>query len=184
MTTVKVLALVLGSAWFFPVSCTTTLYAGIHVIAHMDARDVARGDQVHSIFSIVVEPGDKGAPFRSVPLSEFPRLREIGNAYSLLMSKPSGRIDVNEYTHVSYRVLENQSSVQVIEVEDKDDDRTVWSRYRTTATDVTPLASRMFYFGYIFGALPYAFGAALLLYGIGRLLRRRLRVAGVASTAS
>ena len=184
MTTVMVLALVLGSAWFFPVSCTSTLYAGIQVIAHLDVREVARGDQVHPTFSIVVEPGDRVGPFRSVPLSEFPRLRETGKAYSLLMSKRSGRIDVNEYTHVSYRVLEDQSSVQVIEVEDKDDDRTVWSRYRATPTDVTPLASRMFYFGYMFGALPYAFGAALLLYGIGRLLRRRLRVAGVASNAS
>ena len=72
----------------------------------------------------------------------------------------------------------------MIEVEDKDDDRTVWSRYRATSTEVTPLASRMFYFGYMFGALPYAFGAALLLYGIGRFLRRRLRIAGVASKAS
>lgn len=184
MTTVRVLALVLGSAWFFPVSCTSTLYTGIHVIAHLDAREVGRGDRVHPIFSMVVEPGDKGEPFRSVPLSDFQRCREAGKAYSLLMSKPSGRIEVNDYTYVSYRVLENQSSVQVIEVEDYDSDRTVWSRYRATSTDVTPLASRMFYFGYMFGALPYAFGTALLLYGFGRLLRKRLRVAGVASNAS
>jgi len=175
MTLVKVLALVLGSAWFFPVSCASTLTAGIFVIAHLDAREVARGDQVHPGFLIVVEPGEKGQPFRSVRLSDLPRFRESGGAYSLLMSKPSGRIDINDYTHLSYRVIENQGSAQVIEVEDKDDDRTVWSRYRATHTEVMPLASRMFYFGYMFGALPFAFSTALVLYGVGRFLRRRLR---------
>lgn len=184
MTSVKVLALVLGSAWFLPVSCTSTLYAGIHVIAYLDAREVARGDRVHPAFSVVVEPGEKGQPFRSVSLSDLPRLRQSGGAYSLLMSKASGRIDVNDYTYLSYRVLDNQGSAQVIEVEDKDDDRTVWSRYRATGTDITPLASRMFYFGYMFGALPYALGNALVLYGVGRFLRRRLRIADAAAKAS
>ena len=174
MTLVKVLALVLGSVWFFPVSCTSTLFAGIFVIAHLDAREVARGDQVHSVFSIVVEPGKNGQPFQSVRLSDLPRIRESGGAYSFLMSKPSGRIDINDHPHLSYRVLENQGSAQVIEVEDKDDDNTVWSRYRATHADVIPLASRMFYFGYMFGALPFAFGTALGLYGVGRFLCRRL----------
>jgi len=182
VTTVKVLALVLGSVWFFPVSCTSTLIAGYRVITHLDARDVARGDRVHRQFSIVVEPGDRGGPFRSVRLYELPRLRETGKAYSLLMSKLSGRIALSEYGYVSYRVLENQGSVQVIEVEEGDDDGAVWSRYRATPTDVTPLASRLDYPGYIFGApLLIAFGAALLLYGTGRLLRRMLSVAGLPS---
>ena len=184
MTSVKVLALVLGSQWFFPVSCTSTLYAGIHVIAHLDAREVARGDKVHPAFSIVAEPGEKGQPFRSVSLSDLPRFRESGGAYSLLMSKPSNRINVNGYTHLSYRVIENQGSAQVIEVQDTNDSRTVWSRYRATHADVTPLASRMFYFGYVFGALPYAFGIALVLFGVGRFLRRSLRGANGAAKTS
>lgn len=175
MTLVKVLALVLGSAWFFPVSCTSTLFAGIFVIAHLDKKEVARGDKVHWGFSIVVEPGEKGQPFRSVSLYDLPRFRESGCAYSFLMSKPSGRIDINDYTHLSYRVIESQGSSQVIEVEDKDDDRTVWSRYRATHADVMPLASRRLYFGFMFAALPFAFGTALVLYGVGRFLRRRLK---------
>jgi hypothetical protein len=184
VTTVKVLALVLGSSWFFAVSCTSTFIAGVEVIARLDAREVARGDRVHGLFAIVVEPGDKGEPFRLVQLVELPRLRETGKAYSFLMSKPSGRIEVNELAYISYRVLENQGSVQVIEVEYGDDDVTVWSRYRATPTDVTPLASRLRSIGYIFSALPCALGAALLLYGIGRFLRRRLRIAGAAAKAS
>jgi len=174
MTLLKVLALILGSAFFFPVSCTSTLFAGIFVIAHLDAREVARGDQVHPGFLIVVEPGEKGQPFRSVRLSDLPRIRESGGVYSFLMLKPSGRIDINDYTHLSYRVIENQGSAQVIEVEDKDDDNTFWCRYRATHADVMPLASRMFYIGYMFGALPFAFGIAFGLYGVGQFLCRRL----------
>jgi hypothetical protein len=173
MTLVKVLALVLGSAFFFPVSCTSTLIAWIFVIARLDAREVAHGDQVHPGFSIVVEPGEKGQPFCKVSLSGLPRIRESG-AYSFLMSKPSGRIDNIDHTHLSYRVLENQGSAQIIEVKDYHNDKTVWSRYRATHTDVMPLSSRMFYFGYMFGALPFAFGTALGLYGVGRFLCRKL----------
>lgn len=145
MTLVRVMAFVLGSAWFSPASCTSTLYAGIHVAAYLDARDVACGDQVHPAFSIVIEPGEKGQPFQSLSLSDLARFRESTGAYSFLMSKPSGRIEVNEYTHLSFRVVQNQGSAQVIEVEDKDDDRTVWSRYRATRSDLMPLSSRMFY---------------------------------------
>jgi hypothetical protein len=175
MILLKVFALILGSAYFFPVSCTSTLFVGTFVIAHLDAREVARGDQVHPGFLIVVEPGEKGQPFRSVRLSDLPRIRESGGAYSFLMSKPSGRIDINDYTHLSYRVLENQGSAQVIEVEDKDDDNTFCCRYRATHTDIMPLSSQMFYVGYMFGALPFAFGTALGLYGVGRFLRRRVK---------
>jgi hypothetical protein len=174
MTLLKVLALILGSAYFLPVSCTSTLFVGTFVIAHLDAREVARGDQVHPGFFIVVEPGENGQPFRSVRLSDLRRLRESGGAYSFLMSKPSGRIDINDHTHLSYRVLENQGSSQVIEAEDKDSDRTVWSRYRATDADVMPLASRRLYFGFMFAASPFAFGTALLLYGVGLFLRLRL----------
>lgn len=181
MRALRVVALVLGPALFIPVSCTSALYAGIDVIAYLDAKEVARGDQVHPTFSIVVAPGDKGEPFRSMSLSEFKLLREAGQPYSVLMPAPSGRINVDD-GYLSYRVLENQGSVQVIEVEDKIDvDRQTWSRYRATSTDVAPLASRMRYFGYLFAAMPLAFGAALLLYGVGRYLRKKLRVADGAS---
>jgi hypothetical protein len=131
----------------------------------------------------VVESEDKSQPFRSMSLREFQQLRETGKPYSLLMSKPSGRISRDYDAYLSYRVLEDRGSVQVIEVEDFDDD-TVWSRYRATAADVTPLSSRMFHRGFMFGAVPFAFGAAFLLYGIGRLLRKRLRAADEAAKAS
>jgi hypothetical protein len=74
-----------------------------------------------------------------------------------------------------YRVLEDSGSEQLIElVEAYDDgDNTIWSRYRATRNTIAPVSSRMFYFGYMFSAMVYAFIGALVLHGIGRLLRRR-----------
>ena len=42
----------------------------------------------------------------------------------------------------------------------------------------------MFYFGYMFTTLPYAFGATLLLYGTGRALRRMSAGSEVAEKGS
>ena len=182
MALMKIIALVLGSAWFFPVSCTTGLVAGVRIVEALDARDVARGDQVHPI-TLVAEPGSNGQAFRVVRLYEVPKIREKGEAH-FLMSRPSGRIDVSQNTFVSYRVLLDLGSEQVIEVQDQNDDRTIWGTYRAARTDVTPMKSRMVYFGYIFTTFPYAFGTALALYGIGRYLRRRLNGAKETSHAS
>lgn len=174
MKWVNVLALVLGSAWFFPVSCTGTLYLGIEVFAKLDAREVAHGDQVHSGFSVVAEPGAAGTPFRLVLLSDLQRFRVVGEPYSLLLSKSSDRLQVGQYSHIGYRVLERQAGFQIVEAEDHNDDRTIWSRYRTTGADVVPLESRMWYMGYMVSAMPYALGSAFLWYGLGLWLRRRL----------
>lgn len=174
ITWVKVLALVLGSQWFFPVSCSSTLYTATNVIARLDARDVVHGDVVHSGFSVVVAPGENGQPFRRASLPDLESLRQKGEAYSLLMSKPSDQVDVNHRTRIAYHVLESSEAHQVIEVQEIDDDKTIWSRYRATSSEVKPLTSRMFYMGYMFRSLPWALGIALLLYGIGWYLRRRL----------
>ncbi len=171
----KMLALIIGSLWFFPVSCTSGLYAGMHVAARMDERDTTSGQQVHLAFSIVAEPGVDGQAFQMVRLADIAKFRKKGGAPTFLMSKPSGTLESGGYASVSYRVLQSTAAAQEIEVIDLDDDRTVWSRYRATATNVTPLGSRMFYVGYMYQALPFAMLLALLVYVGGRLLRRRQR---------
>jgi hypothetical protein len=70
-------------------------------------------------------------------------------------------------------VVENQGETQIIEVEEQTEQRVLWSRYRATAQEVTPLASRMFGMTQMLHSLPWAFGGALLLYFIGRHLQRR-----------
>lgn len=171
MVAMKYVALILGSVWFFPVSCTGSLIAGMQITEVLDARDIARGDEVHPI-SLVAEPGPDGKAFQVIPLHELPRVREKGEP-RFLMSRPADRIDVNSYTFVSYRVVQDLGTEQVIEVEDQNDDRTIWGTYRASRTDVMVLTSRMNYFGYMFSTFPFAVGAALALYGIGRFLRRR-----------
>lgn len=177
----QILATVLGSVWFFPVSCTTGTFVGNQIVAAADARDASKGDKVHSLFKVAAEPGEKGASFRVLHWDEVqPYLAQGGAAaapapVSFRMSAASG--SMHEWdSKFEYRVLEDSGSEQLIElVEAYDDgDNTIWSRYRATKNTIAPVSSRMFYFGYMFSAMVYAFMGALVLYGIGRLLRRRL----------
>jgi hypothetical protein len=152
---------------------------GTKIVADLDERDVQKGDTVHSLFKIAAEPGAAGKSFRVLSMEQVQSyLAEGGKAsmeapLTFRMSHPAGAIDLARSTF-TYRVLEDSGQAQLIELVEKykDGDNTIWSRYRVTNTMVTPLSSRMFYFGYMFTALLYSFGAALLLYGTGRVLRR------------
>jgi hypothetical protein len=172
----KWLALILGSVWLFPVSCAGGVAAGASIVAHLDKRDIANGDEAHPGFSIVAEPGNEGRTFRAIRLTDIHDGRETAVGRTL-MSAPSGRIDTNSYTFIAYRILENTGASQVIEVQDQNDDRTIWSVYRVSADALSPLSSRMTYMGYMFTAFPFAFGGALVLYWIGLYLRRRSGIA-------
>ena len=41
---------------------------------------------------------------------------------------------------------------------------------------ITPVSSRMFYFGYMFAAFPYAIGVAIILMVIGKMAQKQLGV--------
>ena len=182
----RIVVVVVGSAWFFPVSCTASLFAGTHLVAKLDARDVNKGESVHSRFSMVIESGDNGEPFQVVNLDDLAFVQEIlkfsdtTDVVSFLMSKPSGHLN-SDGSRFSYQVIDDTASGQIIEVVETyhDGDNTTWSRYKATHSTITPISSRMFYFGYIFTAVPYAIGLALLLYVMGRFLRRRNQQSGL-----
>lgn len=170
---------VLGSGWFFLVSCTAGLFVATRVVAQIDARDVSKGESVHSNFSIVLESsGDE--PFSVVSLYDLTRYQEMAESNdepftnSYLMSTPGGRLR-SDTSDFSYEIIEETASGQIIEVVEAyhDGDNTIWSRYEATRTSVTPISSRMFYFGYMFAAFPYAMGFGLLLYAVGRYLRHQ-----------
>ena len=176
----RIVVVVIGSGWFFPVSCTASLFAGTHIVAKLDERAVNRGDSIHSRFSMVIESGRSDEPFRQIKLEDLPRHEEIlsfsdsGDTPSFLLSVPSGQFD-SDSSSITYQVIEETSSGQIIEVveSDHDGDNTIWSRYEATHSTITPIGSRMFYFGYMFSAIPYALGTALILYATGRTLQRR-----------
>jgi hypothetical protein len=178
----RIIIAVIASIWFLPISCSGTLFAGIHLIAKLDARDVKKGDSVHRLSSFVVEPGQNGEPFMAVPLSELINFKEkmasslATGKTSFLLSRPNAQITSNE-SRFSYKVIEESPSGQLIEVIEAylDGDNTIWSRYKATQSSITPISSKMFYFGYMFEALPYAFGFSLFVYGIGRFLKHKNR---------
>lgn len=53
MRRVRCIALILGAAWFFPVSCTIGMFVGPYVVSRMDARDVRYGEELHPLFKAV-----------------------------------------------------------------------------------------------------------------------------------
>lgn len=171
----QLFAVVLGSIWFFPFNCIAVLTVGTIMIANMDTREFEKGVQVRSSFSVVVEPGDNGRLFR----------QETGEEYSFLMSNYDGSLD-DDYATISYREIEDRGSEQVIRVADKyhHGDNIIGSRYGVTQTEISPLTSHMFYFGYMFTAYPFALGTALLLYGIGIFLRKKFRYVPAKSSSS
>ncbi len=191
MRLVRVLAIVLGAQWFVLLSCTTGVVVGPQIVAKLDERNVEKGDSVHSLFKIAAEPGAEGKSFRVLSMEQVQSYLAKGEKASVevpltfRMSQPAGGIDLADSTF-TYRVLEDSGQAQLIELVEKykDGDNTIWSRYRATNTTVTPVSSRMFYFGYMFTALMYSFGAALLLYGTGRALRRLSAVSEVAQKSS
>lgn len=175
----RVLISVVGSVWFVPVSCSLSLYAGIHLTSEIDARDVSKGDDVHTLFSVVVDSESNDESFMVVKKDNIQQYRELidsdsTSSLSFLMSKPSGRkrTDTADY---SYQVIDGTNSEQTIEVVETyhDGDNTIWSRYKANHSQVAPISSRMLYFGYMFTAFPYAVAFAFLIYAAGRYFKRR-----------
>ena len=168
MRWIQIFLIVVGSNWFFPVSCTTGVIVGPQIVAALDSRDVLKGDQVHSLFKIAAEPGENGQSFRVL---SYPGKED--NNGSFRMSGTSASIEKGE-SAFSYRVIEDTGQEQLIELVEtyKDGDNQIWSRYKATKTKITPLSSRMFYFGYMFTAFPFAIVCALFLTFAARIVRR------------
>jgi len=182
MRFLRILLVVIGSVFFFPVSCTVALFAGIHLVAKIDERSVDDGDQVHSLFKVVYETESVDQSFGVVRLRNLADRQnqfasgEPKGTMSFLMSEPRGKVDVGG-SSISYEVLESFAGKQVIEVVDAyhDGDNTIWSRYEAGNSSISPISSRMFYFGYMFTAFLYAFGFALILHLVGDRLGRKYR---------
>lgn len=167
---------VLASVWFFPVSCTVATGIGTGILADRDARDAARGDTVHSAIAVVALPApDPGLAFGHLLLGNVPSYKERNPDATFLMPAPEGQITVDTHTVVSYKVVAGAGTgQQTIETNYKDGDRSAWGRYRATRRDITPLASRLFVSGYMFGAFPYALVLALAVYFGAGLVQRRM----------
>lgn len=174
MRILRLVAFVFGALWFIPVSCTTGLVGGTWALTRLDARDVEKGQEPHRLFFVVVSPGRDKNPFSVIQLKELSHFKTTVSDYSFLMPRESNQIKIDARTFCSYRVIADTENHQTIEVVWTDDDKTTWSTYRATRSDVVPLYSRMYYQGYMFRALPLALVFAALIFGAGRLVRRRI----------
>lgn len=175
MKALRIIALILGAVWFFPVSCTTGLVVGTLTVARLDSRDVQKGEKPHRPFVVVALPGKDGRPFSVVPLKELPQFKKAFPDHSFLMKRPKDKVTMNRRIECFYTVRSNLGAAQTLEVVWKDDDKIVTSTYAATRDDVVPIFSQMFYQGYMFQALPFALVFAAVLLVLGRLLRKRLR---------
>lgn len=173
---IKILAAILGAAWFFPVSCTTGTIIVIPMLAETGQREAARGDEMHSPFRIVAITSEDGKTFQATHLSQLADFQKEHPDHSFIMAAASDEITGAD-SKISYQVLETSESEQLIEVTEDwlDGDGTNWSRYRATEKSLTPVSSRMIGPGTYIIAGGYSFIGALLLLIIGRLLRRIIR---------
>jgi hypothetical protein len=176
MRVIRIILIIIGSALFIPVSCTIGVFSGTLIVASLDSRDVSDGDSVHTLFSVVAKPKNDQEGFWFLSLDQAEQLKESAEPFSFLMSKPTGNMNDGSLIY-SFQVLEDHKKEQLIEVIEtyKDRDNKIWSRYRATENDIYPVSSRMFYFGYMFNAVPFAFIFSLLLYVICRILKRYIR---------
>jgi len=178
MKIVPLLALVLGSQLFIPVSCTVTFFTGIQALPYLSARDVARGDRPYLPFWVVAEPGVEGNRFQWQRLNDESSQDPPPGIHSYLMSEPAGRIEISQRSYVAYRVLEDRGERQRIEVEYLGGSIKTWSVYTATRHQVIPKTSRMMHFTWPTVILLGALGVALLLRRWGRMLRRRMGAGG------
>lgn len=178
MKIAPLLALVLGSQLFIPVSCTVTFFAGIYALPYLSARDVAHGDRPYLHFWVVAEPGVEGNRFQWQRLNDGSSQDPSPGVYSYLMSEPEGRVEIDTRAYMAYRVLEDQGERQRIEVEYLNGSIKTWSVYTATRHHVMPETSRMMHFTWPTVMLLWAFCVALLLRHLGRTLRRRMSAGG------
>jgi predicted Zn finger-like uncharacterized protein len=177
MRWIRNIAMILGAAWFFPLSCTIGMIAGPHVISQIDARKVEKGEELHPLFKVVA--GSRAIGMDEVE-SIISGIKEADDNIQsdsssmpnlFLLSEPSGRFE-SESSIFTYTVVEDSGDEQLIELREdyKDGDNTIWSGYKAQRTSITPLSTRMLYFGYMFMAAPFVFFGSFFLFVIGRIL--------------
>jgi hypothetical protein len=164
--------LILGSAVFFPVSCTTALLAGIEINSFLFARDMSQGDKPQYPFHVLATvPTGAISP---IELSKVATYIKKTPDVSFLLAQESGALPgASQDERFSWRVISSNANEQLVEVQYFDGDTRFINRYRAMRHSVSPVSSRMWYHGYMFASFPLAIGFGLLVYRLGRYLRRK-----------
>lgn len=172
MNLFRITALVLGSAYFFPVSCTTSMIAGTHIIRSLDARDVSKGEIPHAQAYLIAALPD--ASMKAFPLSEFDDYKSKNPQASFLLPKNSGEFSVGDNGKIYFVVTANKPEAQTIDVTLNDDTGSFF-RYEASRNAIKPLHTKLWYHGYMFRAIPYALAFAFALNLVGLSMHRKLK---------
>jgi hypothetical protein len=98
--------------------------------------------------------------------------------YSFLLLQSEGEIELDELTRVRFVARTLGEDRQEVTVYRMDDDYQYESIYHAERNRITPVYSRVFGVGHVMGAMPYAFGFSLIVYGAGWALRRSRKNGG------
>ena len=178
----------LGSALFLPISCTGALVVGTYINVESDARDLTKGDKPHTRCYIIASTPETDGQQVPISLSHIkPALYDISelcgekfsgidtSGYSFLLPNSEGEIREGKWTRYKYHVTLLSPAKQRIEVIYSDDDVIAIFRYIAEEDRIEPLYSKLAAPGYMFAAIPHAWGFAIILYLVGKLLRKKYR---------
>jgi hypothetical protein len=168
---IRIPALILGSIWFLPVSCTTGLFVTYPLVTKSHEHHMSRGDVPHSLFTVVWEPGAEKNPFGFARLDALAPA-EKSPARTFLMTQRAGRFEGGRREIVAYQVVSSTAAAQLIEVTWTNDTYGGVSRYRATRTEVKPEFSKVEAPDILIKALLMAMAIAVAVLVAGRLLRR------------
>ena len=166
----KRLPLILCSGFFFPVSCTLGTAVSLPIIKHLDKRDITKGDSPHFDFFVLAKVQDNKKIISNVRLRDLDSYRESHPGINFHLDDKTGVIEANDYTSISYKVLEQSEKGQTIEATLTDDDGHVLSRYEVRGNEIAPLYSEGYFKSYSFIALRNGIVLAFILYFAGKLL--------------
>ncbi len=165
----KRLPVILCSGFFFPISCTLGTAVSLPIIQHFDARDMTKGDTPH-LGSFVLAESKSG--IQKAGLDKWQNYKEKYPETKFLLKEDRGTLEPDDYSTISYEVIERSENTQIIEATLRDDDGHVSVRYKVQGSDIKPLYSQAYYNSYAFLALRNGIMLAFFLYLLGRLLRR------------
>ena len=146
------------------------LFVSTKVISLIDTRYVEKGESLHPGFMVAVF-NQPGGSFSLFTLSKINRTQNDNN-YHFLPGQQHDSYETPEGVTSSYDVIEANDNEQIIQTMHKDDDNTVWSTYSVNQNNViSPIKSRMLYFGYVFTSIPIAFVFILVIYLLSFLIQ-------------
>jgi hypothetical protein len=162
----KILALVLGSGLFIPVSCTSIEVALLMISSKTPFENIEPSSRYYPLFFRVAMQSEGEINYSM--LADIAKLKTDNPNFSFLLPKAPDQCE----SFVCYQVLSDNGTEQLIEVTESPDSLfafKVWSRYRATHSDFTPISLKKSSMNIIF----YAFAGSLVLYVIGKMLRKK-----------